>query len=201
MIERKNLPAKLTPQEVVVHIEQRGLVARGMAAVMSSKDPSLAEDLDAFYRQARDAYNHITELGDKSGFGIVWTRSDLDDLKDALDAFKQLADKQYGKAYFPLSLLHNGGRSFPVHREHAQHYARLAFDWCIANQNKNDPEIWNDLGRLYWLGEVVRTDYEQALYWYQKAAEGELEQAQYNLGAMYYNGQGVIQDYQQATVF
>ena len=110
MTEQKIFPAKVATQEVMVHMEQRGsLVARGMAAVMSSKDPSLAEDLDAFYCQAREAYNHIIELGDKTGFGIAWTRSDLDDLKGALDAFKQLADKQYGKAYLPLSLLHNGG--------------------------------------------------------------------------------------------
>ena len=189
MTESNNLPVKISSQELIVHARQeQGLIARGMEAVLHTNDPTLAEDFDAIYRQARDMYDHITELGDKSGFNAVWTQKDLDDLKEVLDTFNRLAENEYGKAYFPLSLLYSGGRSFPVHKENAQRYAKLALEWCIANQNLCDPEIWNDLGRLYWLGDVVETSHEQAFHWYQKAAECGLEQAQYNLAALYYNG-------------
>jgi TPR repeat protein len=37
------------------------------------------------------------------------------------------------------------------------------------------------------------------VYWYQKAAEQGLAEAQYNLGFMYVNGKGVLKDYKQAV--
>jgi len=202
MSEQKNIPAKAGAQDVVTHAGQAGsLVMRGMTALLSGKDPSLAEDYDEIYHRARSAYDYIIELGDKSGFGIAWTRSDLDHLDDAMEAFKKLADCQYGKSYLPLSLIYSGGRSFPVHRENAQRYAKLALEWCTANQHRDDPEVWNDLGRLHWLNEESGPDYAQALLWYQKAADRGNAQAQYNLGSLYYNGQGVAQDYAQAAAW
>ncbi|WP_148132454.1 tetratricopeptide repeat protein, partial [Neisseria sp. HMSC074B07] len=39
----------------------------------------------------------------------------------------------------------------------------------------------------------------QAVQWYRKAAEQGLADAQYNLGMMYANGQGVRQDYAEAV--
>ena len=39
---------------------------------------------------------------------------------------------------------------------------------------------------------------KQAVYWYKKSAEQGTARVQYNLGVMYQNGQGVLQDYKQA---
>ncbi|MFZ7275211.1 tetratricopeptide repeat protein [Avibacterium avium] len=52
----------------------------------------------------------------------------------------------------------------------------------------------NALGLAY----EGKEEYFQAFKWYQKAAEQGLAKAQFNLGHMYYNGQGVKQDYFQA---
>ncbi len=47
---------------------------------------------------------------------------------------------------------------------------------------------------LYKNGKGVKTDYEQALFWFRKSAmKGDLK-AQLNLGEMYKNGKGVVRD-------
>lgn len=47
--------------------------------------------------------------------------------------------------------------------------------------------------------EGVFQDYEQAVQWFKKAADQDNVEAQFNLGAMYHNGQGVSQDYEQTV--
>ena len=150
MTDRKDLPAKITSQEVAVQTVQRGsLVMRGIMAIKESKALALTQGNDALYREARDAYNCITDYGNKHGVGDIWSTDELAELKTALDAFQRLADKQYGKAYFPLSRFYTGHQSIPEIKELAQRYLVESFDWCYANQLESDPEIWNDLGSLY----------------------------------------------------
>ncbi len=127
---------------------------RGLVAVQESKALALAKTDDALYRQARDAYNRITGYGNKHGVGNIWAADELAELKAAFETFRRLADRQYGKAYFPLSRFYTGYQSIPKNKELAKHYLALAFDWCYANQLLNDPEIWNDLGSLYLCGEA-----------------------------------------------
>jgi hypothetical protein len=55
------------------------------------------------------------------------------------------------------------------------------------------------LGIMYEYGEGVSQDMVQAMYWYRKAAEQGLSDAQFFLGAIYYNGEkGITKDYSQA---
>jgi len=54
------------------------------------------------------------------------------------------------------------------------------------------------LAVMYDMGEGVKQDYKQAVYWYTKAAEQEHSESQFNLAIMYYKGLGVKQDYSQA---
>ncbi len=145
MTDRKHLPAAIN-QKVAVHVEQRGsLVVRGLVAIEESKRLAVTKANNALYRHARDAYNRITDDGNKHGFGDIWSTGELAELNAAFEAFQRLADKQYGKAYFPLSRFYTGYQSIPENKELARHYARLTFEWCYANQLQNDPEIWNDL--------------------------------------------------------
>ncbi|MBR0097490.1 MAG: sel1 repeat family protein [Synergistaceae bacterium] len=51
---------------------------------------------------------------------------------------------------------------------------------------------------MYASGRGVRRDYQQAVYWYRKAAEQGHAWAQNNLGAMYANGNGIKRDFNQA---
>ena len=55
------------------------------------------------------------------------------------------------------------------------------------------------LVRCYDKGLKVKQDYQQALYWYQKAAEQGHDKAANNLGCMYLDGRGVAQDYEKAA--
>ncbi len=51
---------------------------------------------------------------------------------------------------------------------------------------------------MYDRGKGVPQDYQEAVRWYQKAAEQGHAWAQVNLGLMYARGQGLAQDYVQA---
>ena len=55
------------------------------------------------------------------------------------------------------------------------------------------------LGVLYYNGQGVPQDYNQAAQWYRKAAEQGRADARNNLGVLYDQGQGVPQDYNQAA--
>ncbi len=56
-----------------------------------------------------------------------------------------------------------------------------------------------NLARMYDKGEIVTQDYEDAVYWYRKAADQGHAKAQTNLGSMYATGTGVFEDNLQAT--
>ena len=61
-------------------------------------------------------------------------------------------------------------------------------------QNPNNAELQFYLGVAYRLEE----NYTQAIEWFTKSANQGLAEAEYNLGVMYYNGQGVKRDYPKA---
>ena len=48
---------------------------------------------------------------------------------------------------------------------------------------------------MYYNGLGVEKDYQKAKEWYEKAAAQGNARAQTNLGDMYYNGEGVSQNY------
>lgn len=54
-------------------------------------------------------------------------------------------------------------------------------------------------GRYFFEDRGVSENYAQAMYWWRRAAEQESEEAQRNIGTMYYHGFGVPQDYIQAA--
>lgn len=65
----------------------------------------------------------------------------------------------------------------------------------IFKAEQGDAEAQFALGEYYYRGDKDREqDYEQAVYWYRKAAEQGHASAQYNLGCCYYWGYGVSQD-------
>jgi len=66
---------------------------------------------------------------------------------------------------------------------------------------QGDAEAKYMLGIIYYEGNGVTQDYEQAKEWYTSAAEQGHAEAQYMLGVMYYYGKGVTLDYEQAEQF
>jgi len=197
MTDREKFPAVIN-QKIAVHSGQRGsLVMRGLVAVQVSKALALAQDNDALYREARNAYNRITDDGNKHGWGDIWSTGELAELNAAFQVFQRLGDRQYSKAYFPLSRFYTGYQYIPENKELAQHYERLSFDWCYASQLQNDPEIWNDLGALYLCGAGIEANFYLAHFWFTKAADAGDAKGMFNLCRMYESGDGVEPDYEK----
>ena len=184
MDERENLPAVIAAQAVSVLSEQRtSLVGRGMAAVLSNNKHALTKASDALYRQAREVYNRLTDDGLGSWFGYKEREISL---TEAFNSFRQLADEGYGKAYFPLSNLYGGEQSIQGDQRQAERYRKLAFDWLYANQLKNDPEIWNDLGKLYLKSASDRNNnLSIAFRWFLDAANMGDANAMWHISRMY----------------
>lgn len=185
MDERENLPAVITAQAVAMLTGQRGsLVGRGLAA--------LRKDNDALYRQARAVFDR--------GDGVRnWNAAKNPAISAAFKIFQQLANENYGKAFYPLSILYGGNRDNEEGKNRARHFAQLAFDWCFANQANQDAELWCDLGQMYELGCGVEKNDERAVHWFRKAAEQGNADGQSWLGLMYRCGIGVPQNGEQAV--
>lgn len=170
MDETENLPSKLAAQSLASAAGKPGnLVARGMFAVLANKQQVLTKINNARYRQAREVYDRLTDDGYSWRDGHL--KSDAS-LIEALETLLQLADEGYGKAYFPLSTLctlqnlYLGEASIKDMLVKAERFHKPAFDWLHANEHLNEPEIWHDLGALY-----VGNDADQAIHWFQKAAD------------------------------
>ena len=70
----------------------------------------------------------------------------------------------------------------------------------IFKAEQGDVEDQFALGEYYYRGDKDREqDYEQAVYWYRKAAEQGDADAQFALGRCYWKGFGVPEDYGQAA--
>lgn len=76
-------------------------------------------------------------------------------------------------------------------------YVKAAESFKVFAQSGN-ADAQRALGILYEFGRGVPQDDQQAVFWYQKAADQGSDIAQDRLGAMYENGRGVSQDYLQA---
>ena len=63
---------------------------------------------------------------------------------------------------------------------------------------QRDAEAQYNLGLMYYKGQGVPQNYEQAAYLFKKAAKQGHRNAQDKLGGMYYNGKGVPQDDKKA---
>jgi len=192
------------------------LIGRGLSAILNKETGLAKSDLDARYRQARDIYNRITHYGLSTHFKIELLPKQSEQLDlfeanplqpfydkfrqlaDAYIVFQQLADKGYGKAYFPLARMHRGGQGISKNSDKADYYSQTSSDWCDSSDNI-DPEIERDLGWMYEYGCGVKQDDEQAVFWYRKSAEQGHASGQNNLGLMYANGRGVKQDDEQAV--
>lgn len=186
MAERENLPAAIAAQTVAVLSEQRAsLVGRGLAALSNDNDN------DALYRQARLAFHRRNKSS--------WGKSDDPALFSAFKIFQKLSAEKFGKAYWPLSILYHEKRDIEGDQNPAQHYAKLAFDWCYANRANQDAELWRDLGNMFRVGWGVEQRDGEAVYWYHKAAEQGDSVGQFRLGEMYEDGCGVEQNSELAV--
>lgn len=79
--------------------------------------------------------------------------------------------------------------------------SRDEFGELIAKAEKGDILVQFQLGNMYYNGEGVSVNYEEAFRWYRMAAgEGHAE-SQYYVGTLYHNGQGVAKDIPKAVAW
>ena len=67
-------------------------------------------------------------------------------------------------------------------------------DDLVMLAQSGDDEAQNVLGEMYYYGEDIETDYEQAVYWFKEAAKQQNPAALYNLGVCFIEGYGVEYD-------
>ena len=84
----------------------------------------------------------------------------------------------------------SGGNTPEVTREQVDEYIRKA--------EEGDVDAQYNLGVIFYHGEGVARDFDQAYVWFRKAAEQDDADAQYNLGFMYGRGEGVQKDHAQS---
>lgn len=173
-----------------------------------------------------------TGMNYEHGFGVS------QNIEKAIYWFEKAADKQYSEAFIALGDIYYVGEFVEKNLEKAFHYyqeadklgnrtAKLllagfyaeglvtekdteqakklyqeAYDYLYEEATlNNDNEAQFRLGAMFFNGRSeigLLPDYEQALEWYEKAAEGGNGHAENNLGMMYYLGLGVGQNYELA---
>lgn len=181
------------------------LVTRGLVAIKSSKEWMLPRDEDELYRRARAVFNRVCR-GEDCGLIMYWSGSANPDLLSAFKTFHYLASKQYGKAYYPLSILCGGqdleqlrqdwidrrygkyrywsAEARELHETRSRHFACLAFESVLSNCEQDDPELWCDLGDMYLYGHGTVKDEAEAERWFRKAADRGCAKAQFMLGLL-----------------
>ncbi|WP_293004660.1 tetratricopeptide repeat protein [Nitrosomonas sp.] len=89
-----------------------------------------------------------------------------------------------------------------------ENFAEEKFKVLMEDARAGDPIAQNGLGVMYYTGDavsktasgqVLNNDPELAAGWFYRAAEQGYADAQFNLGLMYANGEGVPQDMEQAV--
>lgn len=185
------------------------LIGRGLSAIQRKKTGIVLSDLDIRYRKARDIYNRITDYGYYSldlNFDLITKRAELYDdnqllklrplfeklqqLKNLFTEFQLLADQGYGKAYYPLSSMYEGGQGISKNTEKEEFYRELASDWLYDNRGLEDPEIWTDFEYIRFIY-VYEDDDKKELFWCRKAANQGHIPAQILLGQLYQCGEEV----------
>lgn len=106
----------------------------------------------------------------------------------AADWFRRSAKQEHAGAAYALGQLYAVGDGVELDIPHA-------VTWYIIASNGGDVRAMCTLASCYEKGEGVSTvDYDQALYWYRKAAEKNYPLAQFNIGVYYRDGKGVPKD-------
>ena len=111
--------------------------------------------------------------------------------QDDSKAFEQCrkdADSGIPAAQYELSVRYALGSG--VEKDEAK-----AAEWCQKAATKY-PDAQFGIGYKYYTGNhgVTRPDYAKAFEWFKKAADSGYAEANYKIGVMYQNGEGVNQD-------
>jgi len=115
------------------------------------------------------------------------------DLGEAERWYRRSAEQGYPDAEFALGEMYSRGWSAGA-RDQAN-----AMRWLQLENNGDTSMPTGDWDSIADYGQAK--DQKQAAYWYRRAAEQGLAEAQYSLGRLYATGKGVPHDEEQATMW
>lgn len=130
------------------------------------------------------------------------------------EAYKTLSDTQK-RAEYDVSIgitADDVVQMLEEKRKHDENMARLQQEqgeqefWAYVeelmyNAQIGDAESQNVLGEMYYYGDELEKDLEQAVYWFKEAAKQKYPDAFYNLGICFLTGEGVERDEIKAKGF
>ncbi len=151
-----------------------------------------ALEIDAAYSKLVKRYSGKTD------------EATVEKLQKLKDAYKILADPEKRKAYnesigitdaqieterqliIDYDNMKTEYRNQLESKEFWAHFDELTF-----SAQTGDAEAQNALGEMYYYGNELEQDQEQAVYWFKEAAKQKHAEAMYNLGVCFMNGEGV----------
>jgi len=125
----------------------------------------------------------------ENNFQKGWNAYESDRRKEAVELWREAAKQGDVKAQYALGGAYAHGNE--------RWYHNGTFDWVY----KVVEWIETSLHKDYTRGHGVPKNYKESVYWYRKAAEHGLAEAQYALGVSYEKGRGVIKHEQTAYMW
>ena len=203
----------IAKDETLAHAWYRKAAAQGHREAKQK----LGESLKPAEQVTAETQSSQTQTENQYGSAMLWDIDwEWDWNKYVFLEYKKLAEQGNDEAWYRMGIVW----------QKLQFYSRYynpEFEYCLNNRDyqsfswyqkaaaQGHKRAQNNLGLLYFYGirlpsVDIPQDYQQALYWFRKAGLGYgnngNQYAQYNLGLMYINGQGVLKDYHQAfTLF
>ncbi len=160
----------------------------GLAA-LQRKEFSLAQQKFRIAAQAGHALAQY-QLGRLNDLGQVSTGQDF---VQAVHWYQLAAAQAVPEAQSRLAELLLEGRGIEAN-------PKRAYSLLLEAAQAGLEKAQTDLGDLYYAGQVIARDYEQALLWYERAALQNNSHAQFMTGVLYADGLGgVKQDFRRAA--
>ena len=148
----------------------------------------------ALFRQGTDL-GHVTSIYDLAIEFLYGEDGVEKDEAQAITLFTQAADLGHLKSLCRLGLIYRTGlASVPESRD-----PRKAVEYFLKGVEKDDPKSALYLAEMYLNGEGIERNVDQALHFFEMAANLGLAEAQRILGIMYVQGKEVPIDYEKAA--
>ncbi|UXN06226.1 tetratricopeptide repeat protein [Bartonella sp. HY761] len=164
---------------------QNPVAAQGFSCKNFQKN----QNIDALKQDAINQYRLSAEQGDAKAqfnlarqydFGNRWQAN----LTEAFKWYQKSAEQGHVNAQLHLAEFYEKGKRIGLEIEKDD---ALAFSWYKKAADQNNAQAQLKLGDMYRFGRGTKLNKQQALYWYQKAAEHEDPAVDYELSRIYEN--------------
>lgn len=224
---------KLADQLANSEEDNAGLLRELQSNVGTYLEVMADQGLDDRYREVYTIQEKITERlefaewGEMSEYKKGRAAAESENYAEALDWYKQAAEKGNARAVNNIGVLYARGQGVDQDYGEAMKYYKNAAEmglamsmsnignlyvygngvapdhnealrWFKKSAKKGNTEVFGMLGYLHMHGHGVTQDYNEAFYWYKRAADSGNVNNMNTVGTLYSRGLGVDQDYKEA---